>query len=310
MTKLNGALSQLVEMVTQHHGQPGAAWVSRLPHALATCTERWRVRRLAPVHVSRSTYVATGIRTDGKPVVVKAAFPDDGLAGEVDALQAFGGRGAVRLLEADLEQGVLLLERLEPGTSLRSVDDDQRATAIAAQLMPQLWCQPPPDTAFPTIDDWACGLRQLRQKYDGGTGPLPARLVDTAEGLFPELVASMASPVLLHGDLHHDNILAAQREPWLAIDPKGLVGEPAYEVGAFLRNPLPTLLSAVDPRRLLSRRIDQFVEELGLDRGRVVGWALAQAVLAAWWSLEAADSSWEPSIQCAEWFSVLNREAG
>src|SRR5438128_12681264 len=94
-------------------------------------------------------------------------------------------------------------------------------------------------------------------------------LLEEAETLYAELSASMAEPVLLHGDLHHDNILSATRQPWLAIDPKGLIGEPAYEVGAWLRNPLPQLLHMPQPGRILARRVDQFAEELGLERTRV-----------------------------------------
>jgi streptomycin 6-kinase len=103
--------------------------------------------------------------------------------------------------------------------------------------------------------------------------------------------------VLLHGDLHHCNILAARRRPWLAIDPKGLAGEPAYEAGALLRNP--------DPRRYLDpkvqrRRVDVLHEELALEKDRILGWGVAQAVLAAWWSIEDSGTVWESQCACAE----------
>ena len=96
----------------------------------------------------------------------------------------------------------------------------------------------------------------------------------------------MADPVLLHGDLHHENILEAERESWLAIDPKGLVGEAAYETGALLRNQLSVVFEDSQPGRVMARRVDQLAEELGLDRTRVRGWGLAQAVLSAWWDVE------------------------
>jgi streptomycin 6-kinase len=110
----------------------------------------------------------------------------------------------------------------------------------------------------------------------------------------------MAEPMLLHGDLHHDNILAAQREPWLTIDPKGLVGEPAYETGALLRNPLPQLLEVPQPGRVLARRVNQLAEELDFDRARVRGWGLTQAVLSAWWSVEDFGDVSDFAIACAE----------
>jgi streptomycin 6-kinase len=135
--------------------------------------------------------------------------------------------------------------------------------------------------------------------------PLSPRLVKAAETLFAELIGSMAEPVLLHGDLHHWNILAAERQPWLALDPKGLAGEPAYEVGALLRNPLPQLLDAPQPGSLLARRVDQLAEALGFDRARLLDCGLAQAVLSAWWTYEDHGHGWEPTIALAELFASL-----
>jgi streptomycin 6-kinase len=115
----------------------------------------------------------------------------------------------------------------------------------------------------------------------------------------------MDEPVLLHGDLHHDNILAAGRHLWLAIDPKGIVGEPSYEVGALLRNPWPQLLDMPQPGRILAQRVDQLAAELGFDRARIVGWGVAQAVLSAWWCLEDGYMGWEYAIGCAELLAAL-----
>jgi streptomycin 6-kinase len=99
-------------------------------------------------------------------------------------------------------------------------------------------------------------------------------------------MVSAAPSVVLHGDLHQDNILAAQRMPWLGIDPKGVIGEPAYEVGALLRNFFPDLWQTENPGEVLARRVDVLAEELGFDRERIRGWGIYQAVLSAWWSVE------------------------
>ena len=104
---------------------------------------------------------------------------------------------------------------------------------------------------------------------------------------------------MLHGDLHHFNILSAERELWLAIDPKGVVGEPAYEVGAYMRNPWPQLLSQPGVSTIMSRRLDVFSEELGIERQRLRGWAFAQAVLSAWWSYEDHGQVSEHALACA-----------
>jgi streptomycin 6-kinase len=233
---------------------------------------------------------------------LKLSFPQDReFRSEVEALRLFDGCGAARLLELDLDLGAMLLERLEPGTPLVALENDEEATSIAAGVMRRLRRPTPENHVFPTVAYWASGLtRLLRNRFDGDTGPLPAALVEEAERLFAELLASSAEPALLHGDLHHLNILAAQREPWLAIDPKGVIGEPAYETAALLHNPWPELLSMPQPGRILARRIDQLSEDLGFDRERIRGWGLAQAVLSAVWSLDDHGEGWEFPIACAE----------
>ena len=297
--------AELVRTATELRGNAGRAWLARLPAIVAQYARQWSLTVGPPFPRLSYNYAAPAIRADGTPAVLKVCYPDREFIAEAEALRLCDGQGMVRLLAADLEQGALLLERLEPGTPLTTLTDDELATSIAAQVMRQLWRPAPADHSFPSVADWAAGLRRLRARFDGGSGPFPAALVDEAERLFADLLGSMAAPVLLHGDLHHGNVLAAQRRPWLAIDPKGIVGEPAYETGAFLRNPMPQLLAAPHPGRLLARRIDQFAEELGFDRARLRDWGLAQAVLSAWWVVEDHGHGWEPAIACAELLAAL-----
>jgi streptomycin 6-kinase len=205
----------------------------------------------------------------------------------------------VRLLKADPARGCVLLERLKPGTPLSAVADDDRATQIVAQVMGKLWRLPPADHSFRSVADWAAGLGRLRKKFGGGTGPLSAVLVTKAERLFTDLLASMKDEVLLHGDLHHENILYSERRGWMAIDPKGILCEPAYEVGALLRNISPHLLSQPRPAQVVARRVNIVCEELGLDPKRVLAWGLAQAVLSAWWCLEDGAGCEAQAMQAA-----------
>jgi streptomycin 6-kinase len=302
---MNALAGDFARTVTDLHGQEGIEWLDRLPSLLAACARRWSLAILPPFEPLSYNYVAPAIRSDGAGVVLKVGFPHPELLTELAALRLYDGRGSVRLLDADPEQGILLLERLNPGTQLLALADDEQATSIAAQVMRQLWRPAPPDHPFPTVARWASGLQRLRQRFDGGVGPFPLVWVERAERLFDELLASMGEPVLLHGDLHHYNILAAERQPWLALDPKGVIGEPEYEVGALLRNPLH-ILSMPQPGRLLERRVAQLAAELGFDRQRLVAWAVAQAVLSAWWSFEGHGRGWERAIACAELLSALS----
>jgi len=284
------------------HGAKGVAWLERLPSIIAGCAQRWSLTVLPPFADLSYNYVAPAVREDGRHVVLKAGVPHHELFREMAALRWFDGQGIVRLLDADPEEGVLLLERLEPGTPLSDLDDDEEATQIAARLMRSLWKPAPAEHQFATLAGWAAGLGELRAHFDGGCGPFPAALVDKAERLFEELIGSATEQALIHGDLHHGNILRSEREPWLALDPKGVVGEPLYDAVYFSRS---LLSEAADPKRVLVRRLDQLAAELGLDRSRTVAWGLAQSVLTGWWSFEDHGCGYEPDIACAEMFDEL-----
>ena len=224
--------------------------------------------------------VAFGHRNQ-QPVVLKIIKNrgDEWCSGA--ALDAFGGRGMVRVLEhAD---GAVLLERLVPGRSLADSQDinDDKATTILADVIARMSPGPPPNTA-PTVH--ACA-RSFEQYAPGETSSIPRSLVETAHRTYLKLCASQTSTQLLHGDLHHHNVLLDSERGWLAVDPKGVVGEPAYELGAALRNPIerPDLYAIPATIR---KRVEYFGRVLQLDTTRILAWAFAQAVLAAIWELE------------------------
>ena len=270
------------EIILALHGDAGREWLSALPAILDACAERWDLILEPPFENLSYNYVLPVHRVNGMPAVLKVGFPNDELRAEMEALRHFDEGGMVRLLDADEENCAMLLERILPGETLWRVEDEI-ATERILTVMPQLWQPYRGNYPFKTVADWGCGFARLRERYNGKTGKLDAKMVDKAEYLFYELLASSAEPVLLHGDLHHDNLLSAQRAPYLAIDPKGVLGEPCYEVGAFLRNPLPSLLEKGNPRKLTERRVDMIVECLGFDRQRIISWGFAQAVLSAIW---------------------------
>ena len=280
-------------------GEAGLAWLDRLPALTEEVAHRWSLEVGGPFPNLSYNWVVPALRQDGVPAVLKLSFPGDKeFLTEAAALAAFGGRGICGLLELDLTLGAMLLERLQPGRPLAAVEDDEEATALAAGVMRKLRRPAPPDHAFPAVSDWARGLERLRHRFDGGTGPMPGNLVGEAERLFAELLLSEGERFLLHGDLHHGNILSAGGGSWLAIDPKGVVGEAAYEAAALLHNPVGAL-EAPDPRELLERRLDALSAELGLDRARIRAWGLAQAVLAAYWGLEEGGRVWDEALTFA-----------
>jgi len=292
-------------LIVELHEEKGRDWLARLPMILARGERRWSLTLGIPFPNLSFHFVVPAVRTDGTPVVLKAHAPTGEFAEETRTLRLFDGHGMVRLLADSVEDEVVVLEYLRPGTSLREIKDDVQAISIAAAVMKRLWRPAPKNHMLATTAGWGKGFLRLRQRYNGGNGPFPQALLEEAETLFTELSASMAIPMLLHGDLHQDNILASERNGWIAIDPKGLVGEPAYETGAILRNFFPELLTMPDPQSVLARRIDQFAEELNVDRVRVRGWGLSQAVLAAWWSVEDSGQVGENALLCAEWLAKV-----
>lgn len=294
---------RLARGVVGIRGEEGREWLRRLPDLVASLEDRWELEVGAPFADLWYTWVALVRRSDGAAAVLKLCVPGDKeFAYAAQALRIFDGRGVVRLLALDLDLGAMLLERVEPGKPLSETPNDADATSAAASVIGKLWRPLPPDHPFPTVSDWAQGFMRLRRSFDGGTGPMPAAMVEEAESLFADLLSTQEQPVLLHGDLHHENILStsgAGRDPWLAIDPKGVAGEPAYEVGALLRNPARSLKEP-RPGKVLERRIHQLEDDLGLDRERVQGWGFAQAVLAAYWSLEDSGEVWDQALSFAK----------
>lgn len=294
------------EMIALHGGEDGRAWLEQLPAILAKCEARWKIQTGAPFANLSFNYVAPAVSPDGGRAIVKVCSPTGEYATEKAALRHFDGHGMARLLAYDDEGEALLLEYLWPGTLLRDVADDELATSYAAGVMRDLWRPAPHAHNFPTVQKWGLGFERLRRRYGGGAGPFPPALLEEGETLYRQLCDSMAEPVLLHGDLHHDNILAAERAPWLAIDPKGVIGEPVYETGALLRNPYPAILEQPQPGRILARRMAQLAEELGFDRQRVRDWAVAQAVLSSWWGIEDFDTVPREMIAIAELLAAIH----
>ena len=277
----------------------GAQWLTDLPDLAAACAERWSLKLQPPFPLSLN-YVCPVQRSDGSIAVLKIGPATPEFLCEQAALRFYDGAGCARLLEAAPELGATLLERLAPGTMLSELADDEEATRIAASLMAELWRPAPAREPFPSIEDWARGLERLRTAFGGGTGPFSREMVETAEALFAELLPSQGERVLLHGDLHHFNILQAKRDSWRAIDPKGLIGEREAELAPLLYNPDLETLDHPALRRLTLRRIDQLAEFFGFDRRRVYAWAYAQSVLSSWWSCEDNDPEFSPAPRIAE----------
>jgi streptomycin 6-kinase len=210
---------------------------------------------------------------DGTPAVLKLIHPHRESEHEADALARWDGDGAVRLLDRSEDGYAILLERCEPGTPL-SAAGPEAALDVLAALLPRLWV--PAGEPFRTLaDEAAWWVSYLPDEWASAGRPFERRLLDAALDALASLAPSQGEHVLLHQDLHGDNVLAAAREPWLAIDPKPLTGEREFAVAPIVRS---TELG--HSRRAVIGRLDRLTSELGLDRERARGWTIGQTI--AW----------------------------
>jgi streptomycin 6-kinase len=237
--------------------------------------------------------------------------PDGGMESELAALRLFNGQAACRLIDYDEEKSWMLLERLRPGVMLSTLEDDEEATNIAADVMRKIWRPLRSGSLlshtlhhFIKLSEWFAGLKRLRAMFNGGTGPLDEKLVERVEGSVEDFLTENHKPVLMHGDFHHFNILSSERG-WLIIDPKGVIGPAGYEVGPFLINPWGDLLSSIDYPRITKRRIDILHEHLGFERERIREWGLAHAILSAWWGIED-NTGWDYALAFARMIAELD----
>jgi streptomycin 6-kinase len=178
----------------------------------------------------------------------------------------------------------------------KSLDDDGKDPSLSLRMTDK--------SKFIQLTDWFFGgFERMRKHFKGGTGPLNEKLVERVESSVKDFFAENHSPVLMHGDFHHYNILSSERG-WLVIDPKGVIGPAGYEVGPFMLNPWEKLSDGGNYKSMIKKRIDILHEHLGFERERILEWSLAHAVLSAWWSFED-NTGWKSAARFAEMFAGL-----
>jgi streptomycin 6-kinase len=276
-----------------------AAWRESAPRLAAEYAERWDVALGAPFPTHPFSYVAPAVRGDGTPAVLKLTFPEPEAEHEGAALAHWAGAGAVRLLAHDPERRALLLERCLPGEQLWAVADEDAANAAAAAVLRALWRPPPPRHELrPLAGEARRWAAELPGRFARHGGPFDRAVLDRAVGWIDELLAAPAGdPVVLHQDFHGGNVLRAERQPWLAIDPKPLVGERAFDAASLLRDRRSQLAAEPHPVRRMRRRLDQLTGELDLDRERMRRWAVVHALA---WGMQD-DERFGDILACAVW---------
>ena len=253
-----------------------ASWLNRLPGIVRELENRWGLTSDVALDGEEPScaYVAGVLRTDGSRAVLKIGMPHMEAEDEIQGLRFWNGDPTVHLLESDESLGAMLLERCRPGTTLRTLDEDEQDVVVAT-LLRRLWRSPPTPHAFRRLsaltEYWGAEtLARVNEWPDPG-------LVCEGLRLFKELPASAPRAVLLATDLHAGNVLRAEREPWLVIDPKPFVGDPAYDATQHLFNCRQRL--QLEPDQTIGR----FAELLGVDHERVRLWTFARAATGPDW---------------------------
>jgi streptomycin 6-kinase len=270
-------------------GLTHGVWLERVPDLVAECVEQWELRLGEPYQAGAAGYTVRADLPDGTPAVLKLIYPHREAEHEGEALRVWDGDGAIRLLAYDEARWAMLIERCDPGTLLAKIDPE-RALDVLIGLLPRLW-KSAGEPFRPLVDEAMWWIEYLPTEWERAGKPFERYLLDAGIARLGALANSQGKQVLLHQDLHGDNVLAAQREDWLVIDPKPLVGEREFAVAPIVRDP-----ELGHSRRGVLHRFDRLTSELGLDRDRARGWTIGQTIA---WSL---DTSYLPKhLQTVRW---------
>jgi streptomycin 6-kinase len=255
---------------------------------LEALPERWDLTLGEPYPPGAAGYAVRATLPDGTPAVLKLIDLHRESEHEADALARWDGEGAVRLLDRTDDGSAVLIERCEPGTPL-SAAGPETALAVLIGLLPRLWVAAgPPFHTLAYEAAWWAGY--LADEWEAAGRPFERRLVDASVEALAALAPTQGEQVLLHQDLHGDNVVAAEREPWLAIDPKPLAGEREFAVAPIVRS-----FELGHSRRQVLGRLDRLTSELGLDRERARGWTIGQTVA---WAVGGGPSE---HVEAARW---------
>ncbi|WP_226657200.1 aminoglycoside phosphotransferase family protein [Guptibacillus hwajinpoensis] len=293
---------QFVQSVRFYFQEEGEEWIQELPELIHYCEQNWSLKMEDPYSLSIN-YVAPAKRESGKEVVVKLSIPGTEFLDELESLSLFNHHGMVQVIDFNIEKGIIILEKLSPGYTLATVENDELACRIAAGVLKKLSISAPSNTRIQTTAIREESLRATLVQNEEGYGPLSSHVLRTSLSLFTKLNQSIVHYKLLHGDFHHYNVLASGNA-WTAIDPKGLLGEVEYDLIQFLLNRLPEK----DVYDVTKNRVDILTNELNLNKERLLLWGYCHTVLATSWSVEGSDYS-KPFYQMIEIFERMYKEA-
>lgn len=264
-------------------------WLDQLPETVRRLSERWEITFDSDIPGSYVTLVLLGYSPKLGPVIFKSSPLTSEFRAESTALSLAGGERVSRLFDLDLNRNAMIVERIMPGTQLRNSElSDSEATRVFAARALGFWADVEDASALHGLREWMRELFSWKSRPDR----IHDDLVRLAQTIGLELLDSKVTPRLVHGDLQHHNILQRSNGDWIVIDPKGVWGDPAFEIAAWMYNP-PGVQKRPDYVQLAEQRFDIVSSIWGIDRQHLIRWAFVGAVLSAVWSAgDPAPEEW------------------
>jgi streptomycin 6-kinase len=291
---------KFVRLMTESHGARGTLWLAELPALIGEIEENWSLKAAKPFENLSYHFVAPCELANGGEAVLKIGFPEANspVFNEAQMLKLYDGSGAVKFLQLDEKLFALLLEKLNPGEHLKRVfpQKPEKTVETAIEILRKIKRKPPEKHNFVFLEDWFEGFERAV------TTNFSKDFLKKARRFYEEL--SRAEKFLIHGDFHHENILSAGREQFLAIDPKGIVGQTGYEIGVFLNNHVRWLKNEANLREKLNQAVVKFSEAFEIEPQALRKWAYAQVVLSAWWTFEENGKNWQTDLALADVWEV------
>ena len=296
-----GFPDRLVTHVTRGWGDLGKIWLKELPEILNRCREKWGLTLGRAVDEIKGNFVGYVIMPDGKEAILKVAVPHVDFTTEMEALAIYEGRGINKLIDLDKDLNAILLERLRPGTMLAGHPDRVERTEIVGQILVNLHKTPPPDGhSLPHFQDWMHGaFRDIWNCEDPDRSRPYLDQMPRAQAIMDILRAPVEPQLLVHGDLHHWNIIVDENRGWMAIDPKGVIGASCLDVGRYLNNAagFDDNPSRSEMREILLESIRILSDIVGESEERVFAGAFCDKITGSGWGLAHPPQEHEANSQ-------------
>lgn len=273
----------LTQNIINIYGTQGEEWIANLPATIDALAKHWNLSHLTPIDNMTFNYVTKAITNTNQPVVLKISCDEKSITNEILALKYFDGDGSIQFVDYHSKYHASLLQQAMPGTTLKALYPTQIEYVMScyANTMKRLHSKRLPSKhSYPHIAEWLRAIDRLVPNK-----PCPTHILETAISLKNSLLATMTTEIFLHGDLHHDNILNHNDE-WLAIDPKGIVGEPEFEIAAFDFMYITELAGNLNIKDIFESRVNILAQKSGLNAQRIKDWVFVRLILMAAWHIE------------------------